>query len=83
MGDIFHPDGAVLMYLRIFGNQLPGHQGHVIGGGHVAVHVKAAAVYKIGVFHAQVFGPLIHAADKFLLAAPDVFCHGYTCGIYT
>lgn len=82
MGDVFHPDGAVVMYLRVLANQLPGHQGDVIGCCHVPIHVKAAAVDEGGVLHAKSFCPLVHLRHKFLLAAPDVLGHGDTCGIY-
>lgn len=82
MGDIFHPNGTVIVDLRVFGNQLPGHKGNIIGSGHVVIHIQSAAIDKICVFHAKPFCALVHLADKFLLTSPDMLCHGDTGSIY-
>ncbi len=78
MCNIFHPDGAVIVDLGVFCDQLPGHQRDVIGAGHVSVHVQAAAVDKGGLVHSKPSGALVHHADKFCFRSRDMFCHGDT-----
>ena len=78
MGDIFHPDGRVFQYLGIAFHQLPGHHRHIGGGGIMAGGFgEPAAVFKMSIFQSQPFCFLVHPADKFFLAAGDMFRHGH------
>ena len=63
-------------------DQLPAHEGDVIGGSDVARRRKARGVLKGGIVHAQLPGPLVHPLHKGLLAAGDLFPqrHGAVVG---
>ena len=65
------------MYLGIFGNQFPGHQGNIVGRSHMAVHVQTAAVDKVSVLHAKLFRPIVHHFHKKLFRSGDVLRHCY------
>ena len=39
VGDIFHPDCAVIMDFRVFCDQFARHQCYVIGAGHMSVGI--------------------------------------------
>ena len=45
------------------------------------VIIQAATVFETGMFHAQLFGLLIHLFDKILLRTGNFFCHGDGCVI--
>ena len=73
-----HPDGGVLPQLGVIQNQLPAHEGDVVGGGHVAFGGESGTVAKDGGLHAQLFGPLVHALDKGGLAAGYCLCQSHS-----
>ena len=60
--------------------QLPGHEGNVIGAGQMlccgGLVVQAGAVDKVGVLHAQLLGAGIHFLHKSSLAACKELRHG-------
>ena len=79
MSNIFHPYRGVFQNLRIFGDQLPAHNGNVPDSCVVICgFCQSTAVYKMGILHSKPCCPLIHLPHKFLLAAPDMLCHCYT-----
>ena len=58
-------------------DQLPAHNRHVPGTGHMGGGIRQpTAVLKIRLLHPQARGPLIHHADKFRFTSRYVFCHG-------
>ena len=77
-----HPDGGILADVRMVQYQLPAHQGDVIGGGDMALGGKACGIFKSGVVHPQLLGPLVHPLHKGVLTAGDLFRqrHGAVVG---
>ena len=59
--------------VRVLAQQLPGHEGDVVGAGPVPVRfgavVQTGAVDEMGVLHAQLLCPLVHPVHKGPLAA--------------
>ena len=79
MSNIFHPYRGVFQNLRIFGDQLPAHNGNVPNSCVVICgFCQSTAVYKMGILHSKPCCPLIHLPYKFLLAASNMLCHCYT-----
>ena len=65
--------------LRVFRHKLPAHDGNIPCGCIMIRGIrKAAAVFKMRIFHSQSGSPFVHPFHKFLLASGNVFCHGYT-----
>ena len=66
--DGVHPDGGEFLDLRVVFQKLPGHEGNIMGGGPVVFGILAVvqtgAVDKMGVVHAQFFGPGVHPLHK-------------------
>ena len=75
--DAVHPDGGEVLD-HVMPDQLPGHEGHVVGAGVVVAVVKqAAAVGEVAVLHAQLLRPLVHPVHKQALAAAEMLRHGH------
>ena len=59
--------------VRMASQELPGHEGDVVGAGAVPGGLRAVvqtgAVHKVGVLHAKLPGPLVHSVHKGSLAA--------------
>ena len=72
-----HPDGGVLPHLRVAEDELPGHQGDVIGRGDVTLGRQAGAVAKDRVLHAQLLGPLVHPLHEGGLGAAEMLREGH------
>ena len=75
--DGVHPDGGIRPDVRVVQDQLPGHEGDVIGRAMVSGGRKAGAVDKGGVLHAQLLGPPVHPLHEGGLAAGQVLRHGH------
>ena len=79
--DGVHPECAVLLY-QLMADKLPAHDGHIVGRGIVGAVIKqAAAIGKVGVFHAKLLGPLVHQLHKALFAAADMLRHCHSAVI--
>ena len=72
-----HPNGGVVPDRGVVEDELPAHEGDVIGGGEMARRGQAGAVDKAGVRHAQLGGPLVHFGHEGLLAAAQVLGQGH------
>ena len=44
----------------------------------MSVRIQAVAIYKMCIFHAESFGPLIHFPDEYIFTSADQLGHGYT-----
>ena len=58
-------------------NELPGHEGNIVGRGHVAGCGQAGTVDKVSVLHTQLLGPLVHLLDKGALTARQILRHSH------
>ena len=76
MGDVFHPDGAVVVDFGMVYGEFTGHKGDVVGACHVPFRIKTTAVDKGGVFHAEPSGTLVHLTDEFGFGTAEIFRHG-------
>ena len=54
------------------GEQLPAHEGDVVGAGDVTLGGEAGAVDEVGVVHAQTLGPVVHLLHEQLRHAGDL-----------
>ncbi len=72
-----HPDGCEAADVRVTQDQLPAHEGDVIGAGDMALGGEAGGVEKVGVVHPQLSRPLVHFFHKGLGAARQMLRQGY------
>ena len=63
------------MDLRVFCDQLPGHNRNISCTCHMPLRVQAITIDKRRICHPQPICPFVHPPDKFLFTAAYVFCH--------
>ena len=64
-----------MQHLRAVGQNLPAHDGHIPGGGEVALRIQPAGVAERGLLHPQLGRPGVHLLHKSGLAAANQLGH--------